>query len=102
MTKIFKVKVGIAPELMKGVFECANGVPYNLRNRSKCSRSIPCTERYGIETASSIGPKLWDKVNIQIKKSKPLDEFKARIKSWVPKNCPCKISKLFIKHVGYL
>ena len=46
---------------MKGVFEFT-GVPYNLRNQSKCNRSTPCTERYGIETASSIGPRLWGKV----------------------------------------
>ena len=101
MTEIFKVKTGIAPELMKGVIEFAD-VLYNLRNQSKCRRDIPCTERYGIETASSVGPKLWDKVPTEIKNSKSLEEFKARIKSWVPKSCPCKICKLFIKHVGYL
>ena len=31
MTDIFKVKTGIAPELMKGVFGFTD-VPYNLRN----------------------------------------------------------------------
>ena len=67
MTDIFKVKTGIAPELMKDVFEFAD-VFYNLRNQSKCSPSIPCTERYGIETASSVGPKLCDKVPTEIKK----------------------------------
>ena len=97
MTEIFKVKTGRVPELMKGVSEFAD-VPYNLRNQSKCSRSIPCTEKYGTETASSIGPKLWDKAPTEIKNSKPIEGFKARIKSWVPKNCPCKICKL----VGYL
>ena len=86
---------------MKSVFDFAD-VPYNLRNQSKCSRSIPWTEKYGIETASSIGPKLWDNVPTEIKNSKYLEEFKTRIMSWVPKNCPCKIWKLFIKHEGYL
>ena len=57
MTEIFEVKTGIAKRLMKGVFEFADA-PYNLRNQSKCSRSIPCTEKYGTEAASSIGPKL--------------------------------------------
>ena len=61
MSEILKVKTGITPELMEGVFEFAD-VPYNLRNQSKPSCSIPCTKRYGIETRSSIGPKLWDKV----------------------------------------
>ena len=82
MTEIFKVETGIALELMIGVFEFA-GVPYNLRNQCKCSRSIPCTEKYGIETTSSIGLKLWDEVYTKIKNSKSLEEFKARIKSWV-------------------
>ena len=36
MTEIFKVKSGIAPELMKGVFKFAD-VLYNLRNESKYS-----------------------------------------------------------------
>ena len=84
MTKIFKVKTGISPELMKSVFEFAD-VPYILTNQSNWSRSIPCTERYGTEAASSIGPKLWDKVPTEIKYSKSLEEFKARTKSWVPK-----------------
>ena len=63
MTEIFKVKTGIVPELMKDVFAFAD-VPYNLRNQSKCERNIPCTKSYGIETASSTGPKLCDKVPI--------------------------------------
>ena len=33
MTEIFKVKTGIAPDLMKDFFEFAY-VPYNLRNQS--------------------------------------------------------------------
>ena len=80
MTVIFKVKTGIAPELMKCVFKFAD-VPYNARNHSKCSRSVPCTERYGIEMASSIGPKLWYKAHTEIKNSKSLEDFKAKIKS---------------------
>ena len=68
MTEIFEIETGIAPELMKGVFEFAD-VPYNLRNQSKCNPSVPCTERYDTETASSIPPKLWDKVATKIKNS---------------------------------
>ena len=40
MSEILKVKTGITPELMEGVFEFAD-VPYNLRNQSKPSCSIP-------------------------------------------------------------
>ena len=48
--------------------------------------------------ASSLSLKLWDKVPTEIKNSKSLEEFKARIESCILKNCPCKICKLFIKH----
>ena len=95
MTEIFKVKTRITPELMKGVFEFTD-VLYNLRSQSKWNLRIRCTERYGIETASSVGRKKWDKVSTEIKYSNSLEEFKVRIKS-----CPCKICKLFIKHVSY-
>ena len=67
MTEIFKVETGIAPELMKGAFEFTDA-PSNLRNQSKCNRSIACIERYSIETASSMGQKLWDKVPTEINK----------------------------------
>ena len=82
-------KIGISknwnsPELIKGVFQFTD-VPQNLRNQSKCNRSIPCTERYGIKTASSTGLKLRDTVTKEIKNSKHLEEFKRPIKTWVPK-----------------
>ena len=90
MTEIFKVNTRLAPELMKGGFQFTD-VYYNLRNQSKCNRSIPCAERYVIETASSIGPKLWDKVPTEIKNSKSYEEFKVQIKSWVfPKTVPAR------------
>ena len=83
MTEIFKVKTGIIPELMKGVFEFTN-LTYNLRNQSKCNCSIPCTKRYGIETTPSIGPKLCDKCPTEINNLKSLEEFTVRIKSRIP------------------
>ena len=66
----------------------------------KCNRSLSCTEIYLIETASSIGPNLWDKFPTEIKASKSLKELKVRIKSWVPENYPCKIRNLFINSLS--
>ena len=75
ITEIFQVKTGIASKLIKGVLEFVDK-PYSLRNQFKCNRSIPCTERYGIEMAYSIGPNLWDKVSTVIKNSKFLEKCK--------------------------
>ena len=58
MTETLKVKTGITPKLKKYVFKFADA-PYNLRNQSNCNCIISCTEK-GIETASSIGTKLWE------------------------------------------
>ena len=80
MTEVFKVKTDIASELMKGLFEFTD-VPYNPRNQSKFNLSIPCAERYGIQTTSSIVPKLWAKFPTEIKDSKSLEEFKVQIKT---------------------
>ena len=29
-------------------------------------------------------------------------KVKSKIKSWTPKNCPCKLCKNYIQHLGYL
>ena len=84
MTEIFKVKTGIAPELMKGIFQFTE-VPYNLRNQSKCNRSIPCNERCGTEAASSIVLKLWHKVPTETKIPNPLRNLKCELKVGFPK-----------------
>lgn len=70
MTEINKVKTLIAPELMEDIFE------FDLRSQFKYNCSIPQTERNGIETTSSTGPKLQDEVPAEIKKFKFLEEFK--------------------------
>ena len=74
---------------MKGVFEIAD-VPYNLRNQSNCNSNIPCTERYGIETASSIGSKLWDKVSIEIKKFEI--QFQFQIPTVLARHVNCSLN----------
>ena len=60
------------------------------------------TVRYGIETASFVGPRIWNSIPKEIKESASLQIFKSKIKSWTPKNCPCKLCKNYVQHVGYL
>ena len=42
-----------------------------------------------IETPSYDGPKLWNLVPNEYKTIESLEDFKAKIKTWVPENCPC-------------
>ena len=87
---------------MNSVFEL-NDNPYSLGNDMAFFklRNVR-TVRYGIETASFVGPRIWNSLPQEIKESTSLQIFKSKIKSWTPKNCPCKLCKNYMQHLGYL
>ena len=87
--------------IMKEVFDFVE-LSYSLRNDTKFKSRNVCTVRFGIETPSFMGPKLWNLMPSEIKNSSSLTEFKSRIKYWIPEHCPCKISKTFIPQLGYI
>ena len=86
-SEIFKVKGGPAPEIMADQ-------SYYLRIIRLC--------KYGSETVSNLGTKLWDILPENIKKDESLQEFKNEIKYWTLLNCPCKLCKTYIANVGYV
>ena len=49
--EIFKVRLGLAPEIMKNVFQIIEN-PYDLGNETKFKARNVHTVRYGIETVS--------------------------------------------------
>ena len=56
---MYKVKIGIAPEIKKNIFEIDER-PYNLKYAFLVKRHSVRSVRYGIETACFLAPKLWD------------------------------------------
>ena len=99
--EIFKVIEGTSPELMKTVFKIEN-CRYNLRNQTKFKTRNINTTRYGTETIANIGPKIWNLVPTNIKESNTVSEFKAKIKQWIPVNCPCRLCKTYIQNVVFI
>ena len=73
---------------------------YNLRS-SIClaSRNIHTTY-FGTDTISRLGPKLWKL--IPEKKASTVSAFKAKIKSWIINNFPCRLCKIFVKNLGFV
>ena len=62
VTEIYKVKNGIAPDIMNDIFELQNP-SYNLR--SSCNqfrRENVKTVHYGIQSVRYLGPKIWELV----------------------------------------
>ena len=90
VTEIFKVKMNLAPEIMKKVFEIVEGL-YALRNELKLKSRKIHSVRYGIETASFVGARVWSSLPTDFKECKSLELFKSKIKNWISEKCPCKL-----------
>ena len=97
VTEISKVKMNLAPEIMKEVFEIVEGSPNALRNELKLkSRKIHCV-RYGIETVSFVGARFWNSLPSDFKERKFLELFKSKIKNCIPENYPCKLCETYLQ-----
>ena len=59
------------------------------------------TIRYSTETVTYKAAQLWELFPYDIKNSPILIEFKDRIKTWSPDNCPCRLCKTHLKNIGY-
>ena len=66
-TEMFKVRNGLAPEITNNVFQI-NLSLYNLRNSEFKTENVK-TIHYGTESLSFLGPKIWQLVLLELKKS---------------------------------
>ena len=101
LTEIFKFKMKLAPEIMNEVFdfiECRYPLRNELRFKSRNIRTV----RYGIETAAFVGSRIWSNMPSELKESTSLNEFKSKIKTWKPENCPYKLCKIYFQRIGDL
>ena len=93
--------MGLPPQLVKELFPLSTH-PYNLRFIYEFKLKNIKTVHYGTESLSFLGPKIWELVPLEIKSSQSLEEFKKKIKSWIPENCPCGLYKTYLHHVGFM
>ena len=102
------IVMGKAPAFMNNIFAknentFTENVSSNRRSKSIFyNPSNPKTVKNGLETLRCIGPKIWDIVPSDIKNSISLSVFKAKIKKWIPHNCPCRLCKVFVPQLGFL
>ena len=93
--------MGLTPQLVKELFTPSTHA-YNLRSIYEFKLENVKTVRYGTESLSFLGPKIWELVPLEIKSSHSLEEFKKKIKSWIPENCPCRLCKTYLHHIGFI
>ena len=95
VTDIFKGRSNILLPIAQNSFRTTEPA-YSLRSDTIFeSRSIQA-QRYGIESLTEIGPKIWSQVPNEKKDSASLAVFKNKVKNWRPKFSPCK---LYPKHM---
>ena len=98
---MYKVKNHISPLPMQELFTEQVNV-HNLRNKRCWEIPKVRTVGYGTETVRYRGPKTWELLPTAIKEAKSLVEFKAKIKTWKPQGCTCRLCKNFIPNLGFI
>ena len=100
-TEMYKTINNISPIFMKDVFP-EREMSYVLRNKNPFQSRNVHSVYNGTETLSFRGPKTWEMVPADIKKSTSLKEFKAKIKNWEPKGCMCRLCRTYVHNVGFV
>ena len=54
-----------------------------------------------IESFSYIGPKVWNSLTEDVKRSNTLESFKSKLKELTIAKCPCSICRTYIEKVDY-
>ena len=103
VTEMYKVQNNCSPEIMNKVFPTNEPIyEYDLRNTSNFAARPIKTVRYGSESLSYLGPRLWNILPDEYKKIQCVKDFKAKIRSWVPENPHCRLCKIYIQHIGFI
>ena len=100
LIEVYKNLNGRSPPIMLDLFTTRDKI-YNLRNFRELHYEKKKTIRYGAETVIYKTAQLWALLPYDIKNSPTLIEFKDRIKTWSPDNCPCRLCKTHLKNIGY-
>ena len=99
--EIFKIKNNISTQLVSEILEKRN-ISYNLRSQTEFVIENVNTVNFGKNSINILGPKIWNIIPDNIKNSKDINQFKKRVKTWMPVNCPCQICSNYVQHVGYI
>ena len=74
-----KIANDVSPKIMSEVFKLRDTPCYNLRHTSQFSTDLIQSVYNGTESASYLGPKIWEKISAEIKNKKSHDGFKRRL-----------------------
>ena len=100
---MYKVQNNCSPQIMNKVFPISEPIyEHYLINTSDFAAHRIKTVRYGLESLSYLGTRLCNILPDEYKKIQSVKNFKAKIRSWVPVNCACRLCKIYIQHVVFI
>ena len=88
---MYKVANGMSPDIRNGIFKLRENTHYNLRHTSQILDDLIHIVFYGSESASYLGPKIWEQIPFEIKNINTVLGFKREIRNWKHASCHCKI-----------
>ena len=57
--------------------------------------------KYGTETITSLGVKIWKIFPSDYKELTSLSTFNFKVKNWETDNCSCRLCKTYVQRVGF-
>ena len=100
-TEMYKIKHKISPTLVQELFPNYENI-HDLRSAKCWETSNVRTVGFGTETLLYRGQKTWLLLPDSIKNSNSLQEFKNKIKNWLPIGCTCRLCKTYIINLGFI
>ena len=100
--EMFTASKGLCPEIVNGLLQFRNDIPYNLRQRSKFHIPPVRTVFSGTESIKHLGPKISELIPDEIKELESLWGVKRAIKLWKSTSCLYRLCKQYFYAIGFL
>ena len=99
--EMYKMQNRLSPVIMNTLFD-KNCGPLTRSGRTFRRPNVNTVSK-GEQSLRTFGAVIWDDIlPSDYKLSKSLSEFKEKIKSWIPENCPCRLCKKYIPNLGFV
>ena len=100
--EMFKVVKGLLPTIINDLFSLKETNSYNLRHKLFFKILRNETLRNDFESTLYLVVKIWEMLPSEMQERETPREFKSKVKSWNPINCPCKQCKTYVGGVAYI
>ena len=87
---------------MREVFRLRDTSCYKLWYTSQFSINPVHSVYNETESASYLGPKIYEQITAEMENRESLDGLKREIKKWKPAEYPCRICRMFVSNLGFV